>query len=106
MKHGFKTVKPGQKLCKRCHIAANSYEDIEENAEDLDADVDMVDLEDSIHQEEIKSKVSEQLESLEQSPLVLHSKKRPQKVEAVKAKVMKVTCSLASDMAAIYIWFS
>ena len=104
MRKGF-TAKPGQKLCKRCHMSAKKYEceDVEECCEnDLDDDdAEMVNLDVSLHHEEVKSKVAEKLETLEQSPLVLHSKKRAQKVKTVKAKLMKVTRSLASDMAAI-----
>ena len=61
----------------------------------------MHDLESSVHQERVKSTVAKKLEVLEQSPLVLHSKKRTQKVQTVRTKLRKVTRSLASDMAAV-----
>ena len=76
IKNGF-SVKPGQKLCKRCHTAAKRYEydEIDENEDHSDGDTQIADLDVSLHQEEVKSKVAEKLETLEQSPLVLHSKK-------------------------------
>ena len=105
IKKGF-AAKPGQKLCVRCHTTANVYRDDlddEECAEvhaDDDDDTDVHELESSVHQEKVKSTVAEKLEVLEQSPLVLHSKKRPQKLQTVRTKLRKVTRSLASDMAA------
>ena len=72
-------AKPKQKLCKRCHALAKTYDDVEESIDDdIDDDTQIVDLDVSLQREKVKSKVTEQLETLEQSPLILHSKKRNQ----------------------------
>ena len=104
----FPDIKPGHKLCKRCMEKAKhdcEYRKInnedDQNDNRLCSDVDMDRIEQSYELEEKRSSLGRKLNALERSPLVVHSLKRPQKIQVVKSKLIKVTRSLASEMAVV-----
>lgn len=96
----YPKIKPGHKLCNKCFMQACNFDEAATATECTSSESDeAMPAEQAVYKQKLKESTAHSLEALNQSPLVLHSMPKRQKIKVVQRKVEKAKRSLGADMA-------